>query len=135
MLRDALLDPVEYWMSLGKADERKGLRRSDVILGIQAHESRYDELLTHGRPPPLIPSQDGRSNGPLRCPGIKTWIPVRRNHGPLSVACVSQFRQSHQLLRLPVRAVGGRPMAMDFGDSLTTPRVYRQGLSQGKGLD
>ncbi|MCP9837602.1 glycosyltransferase family 4 protein [Cyanobium sp. N.Huapi 1H5] len=49
MLQKAQLDPQEFWISLNPGDERRGLRRSDVILGIQERESSYFQRLTHGR--------------------------------------------------------------------------------------
>jgi polysaccharide biosynthesis protein PslH len=49
LLHEAQLDPEDFWISLNQGDERRGLRRSDVILGIQERESRYFQRLTHGR--------------------------------------------------------------------------------------
>jgi polysaccharide biosynthesis protein PslH len=49
MLQKAQLDPQDFWISLNAGDERRGLRRSDVILGIQERESSYFQHLTHGR--------------------------------------------------------------------------------------
>lgn len=49
MLHKAQLDPQEFWISLNQGDERRGLRRSDVIFGIQQWESNYFQRLTHGR--------------------------------------------------------------------------------------
>lgn len=49
LLHEAQLDPEDFWISLNQADERRGLRRSDVILGIQERESSYFQRLTHGR--------------------------------------------------------------------------------------
>lgn len=49
MLHKAQLDPQEFWISLNQGDERRGLRRSDVIFGIQQRESNYFQRLTHGR--------------------------------------------------------------------------------------
>ncbi len=49
MLQKAQLGPQEFWISLSQAEERRGLRRSDVILGIQQRESSYFQRLTHGR--------------------------------------------------------------------------------------
>jgi glycosyltransferase involved in cell wall biosynthesis len=49
LLHKARLDPREFWISLDRGDERRGLLRSDVILGIQERESGYFQRLTHGR--------------------------------------------------------------------------------------
>jgi glycosyltransferase involved in cell wall biosynthesis len=49
LLHRAQLDPQDFWISLNQADERRGLQRSDVILGIQERESSYFRRLTHGR--------------------------------------------------------------------------------------
>ncbi len=48
MLQKAQLGPQEFWISLSQAEERRGLQRSDVILGIQQRESCYFQRLTHG---------------------------------------------------------------------------------------
>lgn len=49
MLRKAQIHPADFWISLSQDDERRGLRRSDVILGIQERESSYFQRLTYGR--------------------------------------------------------------------------------------
>lgn len=49
LLQKAQLGPQEFWISLSQDEERRGLRRSDVILGIQERESSYFQRLTHGR--------------------------------------------------------------------------------------
>ncbi|WP_254964268.1 MULTISPECIES: glycosyltransferase family 4 protein [unclassified Cyanobium] len=49
MLREAQVQPDDFWISLSQDDERRGLRRSDIILGIQESEARYFERLTYGR--------------------------------------------------------------------------------------
>lgn len=49
LLQKARLDPEDFWISLNQGDERRGLWRSDVILGIQERESSYFQRLTHGR--------------------------------------------------------------------------------------
>jgi len=43
------LDLKDYWFSISEADERKGVMRADVILGIQDQESEYFRKVTHGR--------------------------------------------------------------------------------------
>ena len=49
LLQRAKLDPQDFWISLNQGDECRGLRRSDVILGIQERESSYFQRLTQGR--------------------------------------------------------------------------------------
>lgn len=49
MLREAQDQPDDFWILLSQDDERRGLRRADVILGIQESEARYFERLTYER--------------------------------------------------------------------------------------
>ncbi|MBW4532052.1 MAG: glycosyltransferase family 4 protein [Aphanothece saxicola GSE-SYN-MK-01-06B] len=49
LLQRAKLDREDFWISLNQVDECRGLRRSDVILGIQERESSYFRRLIHGR--------------------------------------------------------------------------------------
>jgi hypothetical protein len=49
MLQKAQLGPQEFCISLSQCEERRGLRRSDVILGIQERVSGYFQRLTQGR--------------------------------------------------------------------------------------
>jgi hypothetical protein len=49
LLREAKVSPDNYWISLNRNDERRGLLRADVILGIQDKETSYFQELTNGR--------------------------------------------------------------------------------------